>query len=45
MSELEGKPKTSKEAMTAIIMVGIVAIFCILACTGVALVFILNSPW
>ncbi len=34
MTELNEKPKTSKEAMTAIIVTGIVAIFCILACTG-----------
>ena len=45
MTELEEKPKVSKEAMTAIIVTGIVAILCILACTGVALAFILNAPW
>lgn len=45
MSEMEEKPKTSKEVMTAIIMVGIVATICILACTGVALAFIINAPW
>jgi flagellar basal body-associated protein FliL len=45
MSEIEEKPKTSKEAMTAIIVTGIVVIICILACTGVALAFILNAPW
>jgi len=45
LTELNEKPKTSKEAMTAIIMIGIVAVICILACTGVALAFILNAPW
>ena len=45
MSEMEEKPKTSKEVMTAVIVTGIVAIFCILACTGVAIAFILNVPW
>ena len=45
MTENQEKPKTSKEAMTAIIMTGIVAIMCILACTAVMFVFILNAPW
>ena len=45
MTELQEKPKTSKEAMTAIIMTGIVAAFCILACAVVSVVFILNAPW
>ena len=45
MTELQEKPKTSKEAMTAIIMTGIVVAFCILACAVVSVVFILNAPW
>ncbi len=45
MTELEEKPKTSREAITAIIVTGIVVIVCILACTGVALAFIMNAPW
>jgi hypothetical protein len=45
MSEMEENPKASKVGMTAIIVTGVVAIFCILACTGVALAFILNAPW
>ena len=45
MTEMEEKPKTSKEAMTAIIVTGIVVIICILACTGVAIAFIINAPW
>jgi hypothetical protein len=45
MSEMEEKNKVGKVGMTAIIVTGIVAIFCILACTGVALAFILNAPW
>lgn len=45
MSEMEEKPKTSKEAMTAIIVTGIVVIVCILACTAVMFAFILNAPW
>jgi hypothetical protein len=45
MSELEEKPKTSKEAITAIVVTGIVVIICILACTGVAIAFIINAPW
>ena len=45
MTELENKPKTSKEAMAAIIMVGIVASFCVLACAVITVVFILNAPW
>lgn len=45
MTELQEKPKVSKEVMTAIIVTGIVIIFCILACTGVAIAFIINAPW
>ena len=45
MTELQEKPKVSKEAMTAIIVTGVVVIFCILACTVVTVVFILNAPW
>ena len=45
MTELQEKPKVSKEAMTAIIVAGVVVIFCILACTVVTVVFILNAPW
>ena len=45
MTEMQEKPKTSKEAMTAIIMTGIVAVFCILACAVVVTIFILNAPW
>ena len=45
MTDLQEKPKTSKEAVTAIIMVGIVSIVCILACTGIAIAFIINAPW
>ena len=45
MTELEGKPKTSKEALTAIIVAGLVSIICILACTGIVIAFIINAPW
>ena len=45
MTELKEKPKTSKEAMTAIIMTGIVIIVCILACAAVLMTFIFNAPW
>ena len=45
MSEMEEKPKTSKEAMTAIIMTGIAVVVCIMACATVGVVFILNAPW
>lgn len=45
MTELQEKPKVSKEAITAIIVIGIVAIFCILACTAVMIAFISNAPW
>jgi hypothetical protein len=45
MTESQEGPKASKEAMTAIIVTGIVAIFCILACAGVTIAFILNAPW
>ena len=45
MSGMEEQPKVSKEVMTAIIVTGIVAIFCILACTGVVIAFIFNAPW
>ena len=45
MTEMEEKPKVSKEAMTAIIVAGTVIIFCILACTVVTVVFIMNAPW
>ncbi len=45
MTELQEKPKVSKEAMTAIIVTGVVVVFCILACTVVTVVFILNAPW
>lgn len=45
MTEIEEKPKVSKELMTAIIVIGIVAIFCVLACAGVAIAFIINAPW
>ena len=45
MTELQEKPKVSKEAMTAIIVAGVVVISCILACTVVTVVFILNAPW
>ena len=45
MTELKEKPKTSKEAMTAIIMVGIAVVVCIMACATVSVIFILNAPW
>ena len=45
MNEMEEKPKVSKEVITAIIVTGVVIIFCILACTGVAIAFIINAPW
>ena len=45
MTEMEEKPKVSKEVITAIIVTGVVAIICILACTGIAMAFILNAPW
>ena len=44
MSE-QSAPKTSKEGIVAIIMVGVVSIVCILACAGIAIAFILNAPW
>lgn len=45
MTEVQEKPRTSREVMTAIIMGGIVVIFCILACAIVTIVFIINAPW
>lgn len=45
MSEMEEKPTTSREAITAIIVAGIAVIICILACTAVAIAFIVNAPW
>ena len=45
MSEMEKKPKTSKEAVTAIIMARIAVVVCIMACATVSVVFILNAPW
>jgi len=45
MTENLEESKTSKEAITAIIVTGIVVIICILACTGVAIAFIINAPW
>lgn len=45
MTEMKEKPPVSREAMTAIIVAGIVAVICILACTGVMLTFIMNAPW
>jgi hypothetical protein len=45
MTELQENPKVSKEAMTAIIVTGVVVIFCILACAVVTIAFILNAPW
>jgi hypothetical protein len=45
MTEMEEKPKVSKEAMTAIIVTGVVAVICILACTGVMIALIINVPW
>lgn len=45
MTELQEKPKVIKEVMTAIIVTGVVVVFCILACTVVTVVFILNAPW
>lgn len=45
MTELKEKQKTSKEAMAAIIMMGIVVVVCILACATVSIIFILNAPW
>ena len=44
MTELE-KPKTSKEAIAAIITTGIVSVICILACAVIVVAFILNAPW
>ena len=45
MTEIEEKPKVSKEAITAIIVTGVVVTFCILACAVVTVVFIINAPW
>jgi len=45
MAEIQEKPKVSKELMTAIIVIGVVAIFCVLACSVITVVFILNAPW
>jgi hypothetical protein len=45
MTEMEEKPKVSKEVITAIIVAGVVAIICILACAGIAMAFIINAPW
>jgi len=45
MTEIEEKPKVSKEAITAIIVTGVVVTFCILACAIVTVVFIINAPW
>ena len=45
MTEMQEKPKTSKEALAAIVMVGIVSVICIVACAGIVIAFILNAPW
>ena len=45
MSDMEEKKQPSKEIMTAIIVSGIVAIACIMACTGIVIAFIVNAPW
>lgn len=45
MNEIEERQKVSKEAMTAIIVSGVVAVLCILACTTVLITLILNAPW
>jgi hypothetical protein len=44
MSE-QSAPKTSKEGIAAIIMVGVVSIVCILACAAVLVTFLINPPW
>ena len=38
-------PKTNREGVAAIIMVGVVSIVCILACAAVLVTFLLNPPW
>ncbi len=45
MAESNGSSAVSKEAITAIIVTGIVLIFCILACSAVAIAFLINAPW
>lgn len=45
MNEMKEKPPVSREAMTAIIVAGIVSVICILACTGVLITLIMNAPW
>jgi len=38
-------PKTCKEGIAAIIMVGVVSVVCILACAAVMIAFLVNPPW
>ena len=41
----QSAPKTSKEGIAAIIMIGVVSVVCILACAAVMVTFLLNPPW
>jgi hypothetical protein len=45
MTETPVTPKTSRETIAAIVMIGLVSVICILACTAVMIAFILNAPW
>ncbi|MCJ7723358.1 MAG: hypothetical protein MUP03_04425 [Anaerolineales bacterium] len=39
------KHQTNKTTLAAIIVAGIVCIICILACTSIAIAFLMNPPW
>ena len=46
MSEANSdRPTTSKEAIVAIIVTGVVLLACIAACALISVVFLLNAPW
>jgi hypothetical protein len=40
-----GGSTTNKVAIAAIIVVGIILLACIVACSAVSIAFILNAPW
>jgi hypothetical protein len=46
MSEANsGGSTTNKVAIAAIIVVGLVLLACIAACSAISIAFILNAPW
>ncbi|NIO72694.1 MAG: hypothetical protein GTN71_27660 [Anaerolineae bacterium] len=46
MSEINSDGSTTnKVAIAAIIVVGLVLLACIVACSAISIAFILNAPW